>query len=141
MAYWLARPIICQMAARAWQSRRWSSSWVCHQLLRPDRLPCFPEIYQSIGGIELDIKEKITVDPIGEGNTVVLKPGKQTLKGALPWPTPAPATPKVVISTAPTAARSDDGHPRPRHRTGRFPELLTKSPILYDQLSKASIPI
>ena len=43
----------------------------------------FEKFINAIGGIELDIKEKITVDPLGEGNTRVLKPGKQTLRGPI----------------------------------------------------------
>ena len=41
----------------------------------------FERFIDEIGGIEIDVPEEIKVDPIGPGNTVVLKPGRQTLDG------------------------------------------------------------
>ncbi|MFZ6030784.1 MAG: LCP family protein [Chloroflexota bacterium] len=41
----------------------------------------FERFVDEIGGIEIDVKEEIKVDPLGKGNTVILQPGKQTLSG------------------------------------------------------------
>ncbi len=41
----------------------------------------FEKFVDQIGGIELDVAEEITVDPIGKGNTVILQPGKQVVAG------------------------------------------------------------
>jgi polyisoprenyl-teichoic acid--peptidoglycan teichoic acid transferase len=97
----------------------------------------FQQFINAIGGVELDIKQEIKVDPIGQGNTVVLKPGKQTLKGA--------------IALAYARARYTEGGDFDRANRqqevimailnrvtepDRFPTLITKAPILYDQLSK-----
>ena len=41
----------------------------------------FENFIDEIGGVTVDVSEEIKVDPIGEHNTVILKPGKQTLDG------------------------------------------------------------
>jgi polyisoprenyl-teichoic acid--peptidoglycan teichoic acid transferase len=97
----------------------------------------FEKFINAIGGIELDIKEKIKVDPIGEENTVTLKPGKQRLRGP--------------IALAYARARYTEGGDFDRANRQqevimaildrvtdpqRFPDLLSKAPVLYDQLSK-----
>jgi LCP family protein required for cell wall assembly len=97
----------------------------------------FQKFINLIGGIELDIKQKIKVDPIGQGNTVTLKPGKQTLRGP--------------IALAYARARYTEGGDFDRANRQqevimailnkvtdpqRFPDLLTKAPQLYDQLSR-----
>lgn len=41
----------------------------------------FERFIDELGGIEVDIPEEITVDPIGPRNTVTLSPGLQTLSG------------------------------------------------------------
>jgi LCP family protein required for cell wall assembly len=41
----------------------------------------FEKFINELGGIQIDIPEKITVDPIGPHNTVTLKPGPQMLDG------------------------------------------------------------
>jgi polyisoprenyl-teichoic acid--peptidoglycan teichoic acid transferase len=41
----------------------------------------FERFIDEIGGIEIDVPEEITVDPIGPNNKVTLKAGKQTLDG------------------------------------------------------------
>jgi LCP family protein required for cell wall assembly len=96
----------------------------------------FEKFINEIGGIELDIKEKITVDPLGKGNTVVLKPGKQRVRGP--------------VALAYARARYTQGGDFDRANRQqevimailarvtepeRFPALLTKAPVLYDQLS------
>lgn len=42
----------------------------------------FVKIIDEMGGLDMKIREEITVDPIGPGNTRVLEPGTQTLDGA-----------------------------------------------------------
>lgn len=41
----------------------------------------FERLIDEIGGVEVDVPQEITVDPIGAGNTVVLQPGPQLLDG------------------------------------------------------------
>ena len=43
----------------------------------------FIRVIDEIGGVKIDVPETIKVDPLGEGNTKTLKPGIQTLDGAL----------------------------------------------------------
>jgi LCP family protein required for cell wall assembly len=43
----------------------------------------FEQFIEEIGGIKIDIPEKIDVDPIGDNNTKTLRPGLQTLSGEL----------------------------------------------------------
>jgi LCP family protein required for cell wall assembly len=96
----------------------------------------FEKFINAIDGIELDIKEKIKVDPRGEGNTVLLKPGKQRVRGP--------------IALAYARARYTEGGDFDRanrqqevimailarvSEPDRFPSLLSKAPVLYDQLS------
>jgi polyisoprenyl-teichoic acid--peptidoglycan teichoic acid transferase len=42
----------------------------------------FVRFIDELGGLDMHIKEEITVDPIGPGNTRTLEPGVQTLDGA-----------------------------------------------------------
>ncbi len=42
----------------------------------------FIKFIDSLGGLDINIPEKITVDPLGPGNTITLLPGVQTLDGA-----------------------------------------------------------
>ncbi len=41
----------------------------------------FVQFIDELGGIYVDVPEKITVDPIGKGNTNTLEPGRQLLDG------------------------------------------------------------
>jgi LCP family protein required for cell wall assembly len=41
----------------------------------------FEQFIDELGGIYVDVPEEITVDPIGEHNTVILQPGRQLLDG------------------------------------------------------------
>jgi LCP family protein required for cell wall assembly len=51
-----------------------------HYFVRVD-FRAFERLIDELGGVELDVPSAIKVDPTGPGNTVVLKPGKQTLDG------------------------------------------------------------
>jgi LCP family protein required for cell wall assembly len=43
----------------------------------------FEQFIDSMGGLDMHIREPIKVDPLGPGNTVTLEPGVQTLTGAV----------------------------------------------------------
>jgi LCP family protein required for cell wall assembly len=43
----------------------------------------FEKFIDEIGGLTIKVPERITVDPIGSNNTVVIQPGTQTLSGAV----------------------------------------------------------
>jgi polyisoprenyl-teichoic acid--peptidoglycan teichoic acid transferase len=95
----------------------------------------FVDFIDTLGGIEVDVPEEITVDPIGPHNTVVLQAGKQNLKG------------DVSLAYARNREVGDDFG-----RSGRqmqvimairnkiislnmLPTLVTKAPVLYRELS------
>jgi LCP family protein required for cell wall assembly len=42
----------------------------------------FEKFIDSLGGLDIKIREPITIDPLGPGNTKTLEPGTQTLTGA-----------------------------------------------------------
>ncbi len=97
----------------------------------------FEKFINLIGGVELDIPAKIKVDPIGEANTIVLKPGKQKLRGpiALAYARArytaggdfdrANRQQQVIMAVLSKVTQAD-----------QFPSLLSKAPQLYDQLSR-----
>jgi LCP family protein required for cell wall assembly len=43
----------------------------------------FVRFIDEIGGVKIDVPQKITIDPLGDNNTKTLKPGVQTLPGEL----------------------------------------------------------
>jgi len=96
----------------------------------------FIRFIDEIGGVKLDIKEKIKVDPLKDNNTKVLKPGRQTLNGEL--------------ALAYARARKTEGGDFDRAlrqqqvvlairdrvlEVGNLPRLITSAPVLYDELS------
>jgi LCP family protein required for cell wall assembly len=97
----------------------------------------FETFIDEIGGVEIDVPAEIKVDPIGKGNTVVLDAGKQTLSGpvALAYARQryteggdfdrATRQQEVIMAILARITEPE-----------RFPNLLTKSPVLYDQLSQ-----
>lgn len=97
----------------------------------------FEKFINLIGGVELDIKEKIKVDPIGPENSVTLKPGKQTLRGPI----------ALAYARARYTAGGDFDRANRQQEVimailnrvtepERFPTLITKAPQLYEQLSR-----
>lgn len=42
----------------------------------------FVDFIDLTGGVDIHVKEELTIDPIGPGNTIFLKPGVQTFDGA-----------------------------------------------------------
>jgi LCP family protein required for cell wall assembly len=96
----------------------------------------FVQFIDEIGGVKLDVPEPMVVDPTGDNNTRLLKPGMQTLPGDI----------ALAYARARNTAGSDfDRSQRQqqvimavRQRILSFellPSLLAKAPVLYTQLS------
>jgi LCP family protein required for cell wall assembly len=96
----------------------------------------FVQFIDEIGGITLNIKEEIKVDPIGPGNTVILEPGVQPLDGA------------VALAYARNRYTEGDDFDRSKRQIEvimairdkvlnvySLPKLITKAPALYQNLS------
>jgi len=96
----------------------------------------FTEFIDNIGGIELNIPEEITVDPVGQHNTVILKPGKQMVGGA------------VALAYARNRYTANGDFDRSGRQLqvimairdrivnlNMLPILITKAPQIYNQLS------
>ncbi|HEY47784.1 MAG: hypothetical protein AMJ88_01855 [Anaerolineae bacterium SM23_ 63] len=94
----------------------------------------FVRIIDEIGGVEIDIPDWITIDPIGPDNTVVKGPGVTTLSGDL--------------ALAYARARHTEGGDFDRARRqqqlaialrdqlpGMVPTIVTKAPALYQELA------
>ncbi len=96
----------------------------------------FEQFIDEIGGIEVDVPEEITVDPLGPHNTVVLEPGVQTLDGP---------TALAYARNRDTAGSDFDRAQRQqqvvlaiRNRIlslNMLKLLIQKSPVLYQQLA------
>ena len=96
----------------------------------------FIKFIDEIGGVKIDIPEKIQVDPLGDNNTRRLKPGVQTLTGEL------------ALAYARVRKGEGDDFDRAQRqqqvilairnqliRPRMLPELIAKAPILYSELS------
>ena len=96
----------------------------------------FERMVDELGGVEINVPEEITVDPIGPHNTVVLEPGTQTLSGP--------------VALAYARARHSEGGDFDRARRQQqvalalrsqvvrlnaLPTLLAKAPALYNELA------
>ena len=96
----------------------------------------FVQFVDEIGGVKIDVPEKITVDPLGDNNTKTLQPGVQTLPGDL--------------ALAYARARNTEGGDFDRAQRQQqvilgirdriiqfnmLPTLIQKSPALYQELS------
>ena len=96
----------------------------------------FERFVDELGGVEVDVPEEITVDPIGQGNTITLKAGKQILDGptALAYArnrsTPGDETDRthrqqqIILAIRDRMLRLDG-----------LPVLVSKAPDLYRELS------
>lgn len=96
----------------------------------------FVRFIDEIDGVKIDIKEKITVDPLGDNNTKTLKPGVQTLPGdiALAY---ARAR-KTEGGDFDRAQRQQQVTMAIRNRILDFnmlPTLIARAPVLYQELS------
>ena len=96
----------------------------------------FVRIIDEMGGLDMHIREEITVDPIGPGNTVTLEPGVQTLDGA------------TVLAYARQRYTDNDDFDRSERQQevilairqqvlqfNMLPTLIKKAPRLYSQVS------
>lgn len=96
----------------------------------------FEQFIDEIHGVKLDIPQEIRVDPLGKNNSVILEPGIQVLPGDL--------------ALAYARARNTEGADFDRAQrqqqvvmgirdrvlsTDMLPILITKSPVLYEELS------
>jgi LCP family protein required for cell wall assembly len=97
----------------------------------------FVQFIDTLGGLDMKIKEAIKVDPVGPGNTIILEPGTQTLSGA------------VALAYARNRYTKFDDFDRARRQQEvimavrnqlvnlkMIPTLVTKSPQLYKDLSQ-----
>jgi polyisoprenyl-teichoic acid--peptidoglycan teichoic acid transferase len=96
----------------------------------------FVKFIDELGGLDMKIREEITIDPIGPGNTRTLEPGTQTLTGA------------EVLAYARNRYTANDDFDRSRRQQevimairkqilqfNMLPTLIAKSPVLYQELS------
>lgn len=96
----------------------------------------FIRFIDEIGGVKLDIKEKIKIDPLKDNNTKVLKPGRQTLNGELALAYARAR--KTEGGDFDRALRQQQVVMAIRDRmleVNKLPRLMAKAPILYDELS------
>jgi len=97
----------------------------------------FVKFIDEMGGLDMKIREPITVDPIGPGNTVTLKPGTQTLSGAVAL---------AYARDRETAHGDFDRANRQQEvimairnqvvKLNMLPTLIIKSPQIYSDVSK-----
>jgi polyisoprenyl-teichoic acid--peptidoglycan teichoic acid transferase len=96
----------------------------------------FERFIDEIGGVKLDVPEKITVDPLGDNNTKNLKPGIQTLPGDLALAYARAR--KTEGGDFDRAQRQQQVILAIRNRILSFdmlPTLIAKSGVLYNELS------
>jgi LCP family protein required for cell wall assembly len=96
----------------------------------------FVKFIDSLGGLDLNVPDEITVDPLGPGNTVKLYPGVQTLDGA---------TTLAFARTRYTEGGDFDRASRQQLvvmelrrqivSLNMLPTLIAKAPVLYQDLS------
>ncbi len=96
----------------------------------------FEQFIDELGGVEVEVPEEITVDPIGPHNTVTLQPGTQSLDGA---------TALAYARNRDTAGSDFDRAHRQQQvilairdrilSMNMLKILIQKSPILYQQLA------
>jgi polyisoprenyl-teichoic acid--peptidoglycan teichoic acid transferase len=95
----------------------------------------FERFIDELGGVEIDVPEEISVDPIGPHNTVLLKPGKHLLDGE---------TALAYARNRDTAGSDFDRAQRQQQvilairdrilSLNMLKLLIQKSPVLYQQL-------
>ncbi len=96
----------------------------------------FVRFIDEIGGVKLDVPEKIKIDPMGDNTSKTLKPGIQTLPGDLAL---------AYVRARKTEGGDFDRAQRQqqvilaiRNRILEFdmlPHLISKAPVLYEELS------
>jgi LCP family protein required for cell wall assembly len=96
----------------------------------------FERIIDEIGGVQLEVKEEITIDPIGKNNTRVLGPGPHLLMG-----------PEALAYARARYTEGGDFDRAARQqqvamailnrvfKVNMLPTLITKAPVLYQEVS------
>jgi len=96
----------------------------------------FVRFIDEIGGITVDIKEKMKVDPLGDNNVKTLRPGRQTLDGELALA--YARTRKSEGGDFDRSLRQQEVIMAIRERmleSKNLPNLIAKAPLLYQELS------
>ncbi len=96
----------------------------------------FVRFIDEIGGVKVDIQEKIVVDPLGDNNTKTLKPGRQTLPGDLALAYARQR--KTEGGDFDRAQRTQQVIMGIRNRimsAEMLPTLISKAPVLYQELA------
>ena len=95
----------------------------------------FVRVIDEIGGVKIDVPEKITIDPIGDSPKVTLEPGRYTLNGELAL---AYARSRKGSTDFARAERQQQVILAVRDRILQFdqmPSLVTKAPKIYQEIS------
>ena len=96
----------------------------------------FVSFIDEIGGVKIDVPEKITIDLLGDNNTKTLKPGVQVLPGE--WALAYARARHTEGGDFDRAKRQQQVILGIRDRVISFdmlPTLIKKAPVLYQQLS------
>ena len=96
----------------------------------------FVRFIDELGGVTIDVPRRIKVDPLGDGNTLYIKPGPQLLDGELALAYARAR--KTEGGDFDRAERQQQVILGIRHRILKFdmlPSLVTKAPALYEELS------
>jgi hypothetical protein len=96
----------------------------------------FVQFIDEIGGVKVDVPEKITIDLLGDNNTKTLQPGVQTLPGE--WALAYARARHTEGGDFDRAQRQQQVILGIRNRIIQFdmlPTLIQKSPALYQELS------
>jgi polyisoprenyl-teichoic acid--peptidoglycan teichoic acid transferase len=97
----------------------------------------FEKFIDEIGGIEVEVPEEITVDPLGPKNKVVLAPGKQQLDGPV----------ALAYARARNTENADFDRANRQQQVilatankilslNMLPTLVSKAPVIYQDLSE-----
>jgi len=96
----------------------------------------FVQFIDEMGGVKVDVKEKISIDLLGDNNNKTLKPGVQVLPGE--WALAYARARKTGGGDFDRAERQQQVIMAIRDRAleaENLPNLIAKSGVLYDQLS------
>ena len=101
----------------------------------------FVRFIDEIGGVKIDIAEKIKVDPLGDNNTQE-RSSRHPDPAGRPGPglCPRPQNRGRRFRPRPTPAAGHHGHPQPAHPPQMLPMLIAKAPTLYNELSSGITP-
>ncbi len=96
----------------------------------------FIKFIDLIGGVKINVPDKIVIDTLGDGNMKTLKPGTQTLDGALALAyARARHTEGGDFDRAQRQQQVILGIRQQILRPDVLPLIFTRAPVLYDQLS------